>query len=218
MEKLRTQVNRGRKRELKEKQDAFKIIDDSLMCHVAQIRNGYPVVTPTCHWRDGDKLYWHGHAKAQNVIGSENQAVCINISQVDGLVLARSAFHHSINYRSLTIFGRPQLVSEQTEKERQLKLFVDKVSPERWSLLRPITQKELMITSVAWISIDEFSVKARAEGVNDDQQDLNWPVWAGVVPSKTIFKAPKQESEQERFSPPNQANIFTHSAYGEQNQ
>lgn len=182
MQSTRTTVKRGRKRALDDIEVAKAIIDDNLMCHVAQIKGDSPTVTPTCHWRDGDRLYWHGHAKAHNVIGSTEQDVCINICKLDGLVLARSAFHHSVNYQSITLFGKPELITDKAEKEAQLRKFVDKISPDRWQQLRPITEQELMITSVASIPIQEFSIKVRNEGVNDDIQDLSWPVWAGVIP------------------------------------
>ncbi|GHF94691.1 pyridoxamine 5'-phosphate oxidase family protein [Thalassotalea marina] len=191
----KTQIKRGRKRASYDIELAKAIIDDSLLCHIGQHLNGQTIVTPTCHWRDGDRLYWHGHIKARNVVGSDEQEVCINISQLDGLVLARSAFHHSVNYRSVTLFGKVQLVTDPEEKLIQLKKFIDKVSPHRWETLRPIHDKELMITSVAWIAIDEFSVKMRNAGVNDDEEDLNWPVWAGVMPIESQFLAPVVEKD-----------------------
>lgn len=203
-QRQRTTVKRGKGRALDDKKVAYDIIDDNLMCHVAQIKcdntqeaskQTYPVVTPTCHWRDGNKLYWHGHAKAHNVVGSLNQTICINIARLDGLVLARSAFHHSVNYQSVTVFGQVNQVQDKAEKTRQLQKFIDKISPNRWHALRPILDKELMMTAVCWIPIDEYSIKRRATGVNDDVDDLSWPVWAGVVPIKSEFKALKRESD-----------------------
>lgn len=191
----KTQVKRGRKRASYDLDIAKRIIDDSLLCHVGQHIDGQTYVTPTCHWRDGDRLYWHGHIKARNVIGSEAQQVCINISQLDGLVLARSAFHHSVNYRSVTLFGNVQLVTDAEEKLVQLQKFVEKISPGRWQTLRPINEKEQMITSVAWIPIKEVSIKVRNEGVNDDVDDLNWPCWAGVIPIEQKFALPVIEED-----------------------
>lgn len=211
--RARTEIQRGRKRGLTDLETAFDIIDDNLLCHVAQIRNGHPMATPTCHWRDGDKLYWHGHAKAFNVVGSKSQQVCINISQLDGLVMARSAFHHSVNYRSITLFGQPQLVVDETEKTRQLKKFVDKVSPGRWDKLRPINEKELMITSVAWIPIDEYSIKVRAEGVNDDEADIDWPVWSGVLPISKTFLPAKPEANAQ-YDVPEMPKLFKSKIFG----
>lgn len=182
----RTHVKRGRGRAVTDLDVAKQIIDDSLMCHVAHIQKQnehfYPNVTPTCHWRDEDRIYWHGHAKAANVVGSQNSDVCINVAQLDGLVLARSAFHHSVNYRSVSIFGRPNIVNDDALKLAQLERFLNKISPERWAHLRPIKSSELNMTAIAWLPINECSIKIRACGVNDDEADLNWPVWAGVIP------------------------------------
>ncbi|MFC3093985.1 pyridoxamine 5'-phosphate oxidase family protein [Alteromonas sediminis] len=211
--KPRTDVQRGRRRAARDRQLAHQIIDDSLLCHVAQIRNDHPIVTPTCHWRDENKLYWHGHARAFNVIGSKHDDVCINISQLDGLVLAKSAFHHSVNYRSVTLFGQPSLVTCEVEKSHQLKNFVEKVSPGRWSQLRPITEKELMVTAVAWIPIDEFSIKHRAEGANDDASDLDWPVWSGVMPIQKHLNI-AEITEVSAYPLPTLPHLFQHKVYG----
>ncbi|MDF2176739.1 pyridoxamine 5'-phosphate oxidase family protein [Aliiglaciecola sp. CAU 1673] len=185
-----TQVKRGRKRACYDLALANDIIDNTLLCHVAQNVDGQPVVTPTCHWRDGDRLYWHGHARARNVYGVDQQDVCINICQLDALVLARSAFHHSVNYRSVTVFGKAQLVSEESEKRLQLRRFVERVSPGRWPTLRPMTDNELMITAMAWIPIKEVSVKVRSAPPVDEEQDYEWPVWAGVLPLQRQWAAP----------------------------
>jgi len=211
--KPRTQVKRGRNRAVEDKNIAYDIIDDSILCHVAQTRDGFPLVTPTCHWRDGDKLFWHGHAKAFNVTGTQQTDICINISQLDGLVLAKSAFHHSVNYRSLTLFGTPTLVTDKMEKGQQLENFIEKVSPGRWSHLRPITEKELMVTAVAWLPIDEFSIKYRAEGVKDDKNDANWPVWSGVLPIQNLLQI-GQSKEVGEYSLPTLPHLFKHNIFG----
>lgn len=177
---VKTQIKRGRKRACYDPQRVRQIIDASLLCHVSQSIRDQPFVTPTCHWRDGDRLYWHGHAKARNV--SNSGPVCINICQLNGLVLARSAFHHSVNYQSVTLFGTPELVNDRQEKLRQLERFLEKVSPGRWSQLRPVTEQELMLTAIAWIPLSEASVKMRDAPPVDEETDYNWPVWAGVLP------------------------------------
>jgi nitroimidazol reductase NimA-like FMN-containing flavoprotein (pyridoxamine 5'-phosphate oxidase superfamily) len=228
----RTQVKRGRARAVNDIDIAKQIIDDSLLCHVARLQarsqasedkydnekvgqDLFPNVTPTCHWRDGDRIYWHGHAKAANVVASLARDVCINIAQLDGLVLARSAFHHSVNYRSVTIFGRPNIVDDAEEKTIQLKNFLDKISPQRWEQLRPIKSSEINMTAIAWLPLNELSIKVRAEGVNDDKADMDWPVWAGTVPihkqfgvkhceSSDILKKAKPEQKRE----PNLPDVF----------
>jgi nitroimidazol reductase NimA-like FMN-containing flavoprotein (pyridoxamine 5'-phosphate oxidase superfamily) len=170
------------------------IIDATLLCTVAQSIDGQPFVTPTCHWRDGDFLYWHGHAKARNL--APGQPVCINIMQMDGLVLARSAFHHSINYRSATLFGRAEAVTDPDHKAEQMRRFIDRISPDRWDSLRPMTDNEMKATGVSRTLINEASCKVRAEGVNDDAADIDWPVWAGIMPQEKHWGAPVQETGQ----------------------
>ena len=209
----KTQIQRGRNRAVDDFDVAVDIIDDSLLCHVGQKRGDSVVVTPTCHWRDGDRLYWHGHAKAFNVIGAKTAEVCINISQLDGLVLAKSAFHHSVNYRSVTVFGQPTIVQCDAEKKQQLEKFIEKISPGRWPQLRPVTEKELMVTSVAWIPLDELSVKVRAEGANDDPSDLHWPAWAGVMPLEKQFLQAKSQTP-ERSDTPALPDAFKNPIYG----
>ena len=191
-------VKRGPKRAQYDTQTAFTIIDDTLLCHIAQQHNGHVFVTPTCHWREGDYLYWHAHGKARNTHGAvdEAQQVCINICELDGLVLARSAFHHSVNYRSVTLFGVPEPIEDYAEKVRHFELFVNKVSPNRWSKLRPVTEQEVLATGLVRIKIDSASVKLRAEGVNDDADDMDWPVWAGVVPLAKQWQPMEQDAVQ----------------------
>ncbi|ALM53697.1 pyridoxamine 5'-phosphate oxidase family protein [Halomonas huangheensis] len=193
-----TTIKRGPKRASFDQQAAWALIDQALMCHVAQIVEGsggesQVVVTPTCHWRDGDYLYWHGHRRARNL--ASDQPVSINICALEGLVMARSAFHHSINYRSLTVFGTPEWIEDEEHKAQQLQRFVDKVSPGRWQQLRPMTHQELAATGVVRIALDEVSLKCRSGGPNDDDADADWPVWAGVV-HRYCHWEPEQDSQQ----------------------
>ncbi|MEX2322117.1 MAG: pyridoxamine 5'-phosphate oxidase family protein [Saccharospirillum sp.] len=196
----KSHVKRGPGRASYEHEQLLDIVDASLLCTVAQSIDGQPYVTPTCHWRDGDYLYWHGHAKARNL--APGQPVCINIMQMDGLVLARSAFHHSVNYRSATLFGTAEAVTEPEEKARQLHIFLDKISPDRWDDLRPMTDNELKATGLSRILISEASCKIRAEGVNDEAEDADWPVWAGVMPVEKRWGEPIQEEQQDGLSVP----------------
>lgn len=225
----RTYVKRGRGRAFNDIDIAKQILDDSLLCHVAHIQKRqntpsdgsiddlYPKATPTCHWRDGDRIYWHGHAKAANVVGNGKWDVCINVAQLDGLVLARSAFHHSVNYRSVTIFGKPTLVQDESAKRIQMEKFLEKVSPGRWPKLRPIKTSEINMTSIAWLPLSEYSLKLRAEGVNDDEADLNWPVWAGVIPIQKQFCKEQCENNSvlesaggDTTNLPNLPEVFSH--------
>ncbi|TDO97353.1 pyridoxamine 5'-phosphate oxidase family protein [Marinomonas balearica] len=190
-------VKRGPNRALYDTETVYKILDETLIGHIAQTKDEQVFVTPTCHWRDGEYLYWHAHSKARNVRDSvkEEKKVCINICALDGLVLARSAFHHSVNYRSVSLFGIPEQIDNYDEKVRQFKNMLDKVSPNRWDSLRPITETEVKATGLARIKIEEASVKMRDEGVNDDAEDMDWPVWAGVLPLKRTWDAPLQDSD-----------------------
>lgn len=206
-----SKVKRGPNRAQYDKDTAFKIIDSALMCHVAQSKNGQVFVTPTCHWREGDYLYWHGHSKARNVKApiDEPEKVCINICQLDGLVLARSAFHHSVNYRSVTLFGVPELIEDKEEKLHHFELFLDKVSPGRWDALRPVQEQEIKATGVVRIKIEEASIKMRAEPPIDDEADYGWPVWAGVVPLEVKWGEAEQDPVQETpFSLPTTPNAY----------
>ncbi|MDR5904780.1 MULTISPECIES: pyridoxamine 5'-phosphate oxidase family protein [Halomonadaceae] len=178
-----TRVVRGAKRAVYDEATVHAIIDDALICHVAQILpNATPLVTPTAHWREGRWLYWHGLASTRNVADTPARPVSINICHVDGLVMARSAFHHSLNYRSVTLFGTPEPVTDPAEKTRQLERFLDKISPGRWPQLRPINGKELKATGLVRLPIEEASAKVRNGPPVDDDEDYGWPVWAGVIP------------------------------------
>ncbi|TYL46526.1 pyridoxamine 5'-phosphate oxidase family protein [Marinomonas sp. IMCC 4694] len=200
-----SKVKRGPNRASYDAVLAFNIIDSALLCHVGQTKEGQVFVTPTCHWRDGDYLYWHGHSKARNVKGPIDQPekVCINMSLLDGLVMARSAFHHSVNYRSVTLFGVPERIDDREEKLRQFKIFLDKVSPGRWEQLRPVNEQEIKATGLVRIKIEEASVKMRAEPPIDDAEDANWPVWAGVIPlEKTWGQGQQDPIQQEDYNTP----------------
>lgn len=192
----KSKVRRGAKRASYDKQLILDIIDQSLMCHVAQTINNQPFVTPTCHWRDGDYFYWHGLTSARNVKQAAAEPVCINIALLDGLVMARSAMHHSVNYRSVTLFGVPEPITNEAEKTRHLEIFVNKVSPDRWEQLRPMKDAELKATGIVRIPINEASAKVRAEPPVDDKEDYNWPVWAGVIPLERKWGTPEMDSSQ----------------------
>jgi len=191
----RTQIKRGLKRAEYDVDKVHAIIDEALICHVGFLVKGQPLVIPTCHWRDGNKIYWHAHSKAQNVNAPESTETCMTITLLDGLVMARSAFNHSVNYRSVMIFGKPQDITDAAEKERQLKLMVDKFSPERWDQLRPITDTEVKATGVLMMDLDEVSCKVRSGPAVDEPEDVSWPVWAGVLPMTSEFGVPQDNPD-----------------------
>jgi nitroimidazol reductase NimA-like FMN-containing flavoprotein (pyridoxamine 5'-phosphate oxidase superfamily) len=167
------------------------ILDAAPMCQIGHIVSGRPVVITTLHWRDGDHLYWHGSAASRmlrsNKTGSE---VCLTVTLLDGWVLARSAFNHSANYRSVMCFGTPSAVTDPETKLAALRGFVERRFPGRWPLLRPVTAQELKATLVMSMPIAEASAKVRATGVGDDPEDMDWPVWAGILPLETVQGAP----------------------------
>ncbi len=191
----RTQIKRGLKRAEYDVDKVHAIIDEALICHVGFLVKSQPLVIPTCHWRDGNKIYWHAHSKAQNVNAPESTETCMTITLLDGLVMARSAFNHSVNYRSVMIFGKPQDITDAAEKERQLKLMVDKFSPERWDQLRPITDTEVKATGVLMMDLDEVSCKVRSGPAVDEPEDVSWPVWAGVLPMTSEFGAAQENPD-----------------------
>lgn len=167
------------------------ILDEGLMCHLGFVADGSPFVIPTLHGRCGDTLYVHGspasHALRSLAAGGE---ACVTITLVDGLVLARSAFHHSINYRSVMLFGQGRLVTDPDEKMNALQTITEHVVRGRWAEAREPNAKELKSTTVLAFAIDEVSAKVRTGPPKDDEEDLTWPVWAGVLPLKTVVGEP----------------------------
>jgi uncharacterized protein len=170
------------------------VIDEALSCHVGFAVGGRPWVVPTIHARIGDRLYVHGalanHMLRELAGGAE---ACVTITIVDGLVLARSAFHHSMNYRSVMLFGTFTKVDDDAEKRAALDALVEHVVPGRGADARAPSEAELRKTTVLRMAIDEASGKVRTGGPIDDDEDLTLPVWAGVLPVTTAFGAPVAE-------------------------
>jgi uncharacterized protein len=190
------------------------IIDAAVICSVAFQIDGSVHAIPTIHWRDGEYLYIHG-AKASRMLKALTEGeACITIALADGLVLARSAMHHSMNYRSVVIYGQFELVTNPAEKESSLQALIEGLYPGRWNTLRPIKDKELNATSVLRIPLTEASAKMRDAGVKDDVEDLGWPVWAGVIPLNLVVGAPRREEDSvghavpvTRYSPRSDSNF-----------
>ncbi|HMR30622.1 MAG TPA: pyridoxamine 5'-phosphate oxidase family protein [Geminicoccaceae bacterium] len=180
----RTRVKRMPKRGHYEREVVHAILDAALVCHVGYAIDGQPYVTPTAHWRDGERVYWHGSSASRMLrsLKPGGVPVCLTVTHVDGLVLARSAFNHSMNYRSVMALGMAHLVEEPDHKLRALETFVDRLYPGRWAELRPATAQELKATTVLWLDLGEVSAKVRSGPPGDDAEDLAWPCWAGVVP------------------------------------
>ena len=186
-----TRVRRLAKRGVYESEAIYSILDEATHCHVAHIIDGRPVAIPTLHWRHGDHLYWHGNAASRmlgtNAAGGE---VCVTVTIIEGFVLARSGFNHSINYRSVMCFGAPAEVIDPKQKSVALEHFLEHWLPGRWATLRPPTRKELAATRVFSIPLSEASAKIREGGPHDPPADARWPTWAGVIPLVTRAEEP----------------------------
>jgi nitroimidazol reductase NimA-like FMN-containing flavoprotein (pyridoxamine 5'-phosphate oxidase superfamily) len=159
------------------------ILDEALICHVGFVVDGQPYVIPTIHARRGDQLYVHGSA-ASRMLRTLREAVplCVTVTLLDGLVLARSAFHHSMNYRSVVLLGAAREVAEPGERLQALEAIVEHVVPGRWPEVRPPSEQELKATLVLALPISEASAKVRSGPPKDDAEDLQFPCWAGVLP------------------------------------
>jgi uncharacterized protein len=187
----RTRLRRLPERGVFDRAAIYRILDEAFVCHLAFVVDGQPYAMPTGYARVGDALYLHGSAASRMVRQiSAGLDVCCTVTLLDGLVLARSAFHHSVNYRSVVVLGAARLVEARDEKLAALRAFTNHVVPGRWEELRPITDQELKGTSVLVLPIEEASAKIRTGPPRDDGGDLAWPVWAGVVPLTTTSGGP----------------------------
>jgi nitroimidazol reductase NimA-like FMN-containing flavoprotein (pyridoxamine 5'-phosphate oxidase superfamily) len=192
----RTTVRRLPKRGNYDETVIHAILDEALLCHVGFVVDGAPVVIPTIHWRDGDTLYVHGSV-ASRMLRTLKDGVeaCVTVTLLDGLVLAKSAFHHSMNYRSAVIFGKAHEVTDRDEKMRALETLVEHVVKGRARDVRGPNESELRVTTVLKLKIEEASAKIRTGGPLDDEEDLTLPVWAGVLPLKLTPGEPVGEGE-----------------------
>ncbi len=182
----RTTVKRLGERGLYDRATIDPIIDEALICHVATVENGMPVVIPTLHARIDDQLILHGSPASRMLRSAKMQEVCVTITLVDGFVLARSGLHHSMNYRSVVILGQPEVVPE-AEKAEVLDVLVERLVPGRNPHIRPMTDKEVKATSVLRLPITEASAKVRTGPPVDDEEDYELPIWAGVLPINTTY-------------------------------
>ncbi|AWW40742.1 MULTISPECIES: pyridoxamine 5'-phosphate oxidase family protein [Streptomyces] len=177
-----------------DKDVVHSILDEGYVCHLGFVRDGAPVVLPTLYTRVGDRLYVHGSTGSRplRMAGKADPglAVCLTVTHVDGLVLARSAFHHSINYRSVVVHGTAHDVTDPDEKRLALDALVDQVVPGRSRDSRPANAKEFAATAVLRLGLDEVSAKLRTGGVGDEPEDLALPHWAGVVPLRKGYEPP----------------------------
>jgi len=190
----RTRVKRHPERGAYDRATIDAILDEALFCHVGYVADGHPRVIPTIHVRVGDTLYVHGSNASRTLRTiKDGEEVCIVTTLLDGLVLARSAFMHSMNYRSVVVYGRAREVSEREEKWTAQKALVDHVCAGRSDQVRMPTEDELRQTTILAVSLAEASAKLRTGPPKDDEADYDLPVWAGVLPISTVPQTPQDD-------------------------
>jgi nitroimidazol reductase NimA-like FMN-containing flavoprotein (pyridoxamine 5'-phosphate oxidase superfamily) len=191
----RTRVVREAHRAVYDREIIYEILDEAFVCHVGFTADSQPFVIPTMFARIGDRLYFHGSAASRMLRGlSSGLPVCVTVTLLDGLVLARSVFNHSMNYRSVVALGQATLIHDPAEKLRALHSFTEKLLPGRWNHARQPNEKELKATSVLMLPLTEVSAKVRAGDVEDDADDYSLPVWAGVIPLSLTAGVPMRDS------------------------
>ncbi|MDJ0949796.1 MAG: pyridoxamine 5'-phosphate oxidase family protein [Alphaproteobacteria bacterium] len=190
----RTRVRRVHQRGRYDRETVHAILDEGLICHLGFAVEGRPFVIPTAHWRDGERVYVHGSSASRTLRSLKAGVdVCLTVTLVDGLVMARSGFHHSMNYRCVMVFGRATLVDDPDEKMAALKTFLDKIAPGRWDEVRPPNDQEFKATTVLALPLEEVSAKVRTGPPVDDEEDYALPVWAGVVPLSLTQGSPEPD-------------------------
>jgi nitroimidazol reductase NimA-like FMN-containing flavoprotein (pyridoxamine 5'-phosphate oxidase superfamily) len=196
----RTRVVREPDRAVYEREDIYRILDEGFLCHVGFSVDGQPFVIPTSYGRKDANLYIHGSAASRMLRQMKDAVpVCVTVTLLDGLVLARSIFNHSMNYRSVVVLGKAMLVDDPEEKLEALRILSEHIIPGRWDDVRQPNDRELKATSVLRLPIEEFSAKVRQGPAIDDEEDYSFPTWAGVMPIDTTVGEPIPDS---RLVPP----------------
>ena len=191
----RTRVKRLPNRGVYDRETIYSILDEAFICHVGYVFDGQPYVIPTGYARIGDDLYIHGSSASRMLRNlAQGVDVCVTVTLVDGLVLARSAFHHSINYRSVVVLGKATLVEDAAEKDKALEAFTEHIIPGRWPDIRWPNEVELKATSVLKLPIEEASAKVRVGDPKDDEEDYAMEIWAGVLPLSFVPGKPIDDS------------------------
>ena len=198
----RTRIVREPVRAVYDRDAIYKILDEAFTCHLGFAVDGRPFVIPTMFARVGDAIYFHGSAASRTLRGlAGGLPVCVTVTLSDGLVLARSVFNHSMNYRSVVAIGKATLIEDPTEKLEALRAFTEKLIPGRWNDARQPNEKELKATSILKLPLTEVSAKVRVGDVEDDAPDYELPVWAGVIPLRMVTEAPVRDSRCEASIP-----------------
>lgn len=188
----RTRLGRAKDRARTDRAELYAVLDEGLICHLGVVRDGSPMVLPTCYGRVDDVLYLHGSTGASSLRAGVRNPVCVTVTLVDGLVYARSVFHHSANYRCAVVYGVPEPVTDPATQLRALRAIVEHTTPGSWDHARRPDRKELAATSVLALDLTEASVKVRTGPPVDDDADVEaGTAWAGVVPVATTFGPPE---------------------------
>jgi uncharacterized protein len=188
----RSTIRRGARRARSERAELYATLDAGLVCHLGIVLDGAPVVLPTAYGRVGDTLYLHGSTGAAILRAAARAPVCVTVTHVDGVVYARSVFHHSMNYRSAVVHGRARLVTDDDERRAGLRAVTEHVAPGSWDHARPPTRKEMAATAVLALDLTEASLKVRTGPPVDDDEDVEaGERWAGVLPIRTVFAPPE---------------------------
>jgi hypothetical protein len=193
----RNRVTRYPKRGVYDSETIYPIIDEALVCHVSFALEDQPYIIPTIHARQDDRILMHGLTGGRMLDYIEaGNPVAIAVTIVDGLVCARTAFNHSMNYRSVVVFGRGRVIEEPSEKMEALRCLTERVIPGRWEHIRPPTEKEMKATSIVGIEIEQASAKVRQGPPGDDGEELEFPVWAGVIPLPIVPQLAETDPKQ----------------------
>jgi hypothetical protein len=191
----RNKVLRSAKRALYDHEEVYAIVDAAMICHVAYEIDGQPYAMPTLIARDGDTLLLHGSATSRTILhAGAGNPVCVTVTHTDGIVLARSVFNHSINYRSAMLYGAGRMITEREEKLDALIRFTEKLLPSRWDDVRPMTPQEFKATGIVAVPIDSASAKVRTGMPVDEPEDVELPIWGGIVPIRQILDDPIPDS------------------------
>jgi len=190
----RTRIKRSFERGHYDRETVHAILDAGLMCHVGYVIDGTPYVTPTAYWRKGDRVYWHGSSASKMLRHLKSgPRVCFTVALMDGLVLARSGFHSSVNYRTVMAFGEAEVIQDEADKLATLEDMMERIVPGRWPDLKPPTKQELKATTVVSLKLEEVAAKIRSGPPIDEEEDYDLDVWAGVVPIETVIGAPQDD-------------------------
>ncbi len=205
----RTRVRRRHDRGAYDAETVHAILDAMPICSVGYVFKGSPFVTPTLQWREGSHVYWHGSAASRMLEACEEADVCLTVTIIDAMVMARSAFNHSCNYRSVMAVGKAHKVKGKEDKLHHLKTFTEQLFPGRWDILRPVTDKEIKATTVLGMSLDECSAKVRSGPPGDDEEDKSLPIWGGLIPVRMQVLAPTaDEYTRPGMAPPDHVTGF----------